>query len=235
MNSRSKGFTLIELLVSISMLAIVMMTLYSSYRSLLTHIPWIEKEVRLYEMARTCLNQMRTDLGAVYFVPSEAYRLPTDAKPSDPYRIVAETISWGSKSFPRLEFSSLFNLRWDEKSRQDIALIVYYVQPMNGSYVLRRSESLYPYTLFKENPADPVLCASVRSLTYTFFDRKGKEYHRWNSNSSDNKYETPVAVHIRLELGGKDDHPLIMETGLVFPVCREGVSGPNPVQPVSHQ
>jgi len=63
--SKARGFTLLELLIAITMLVIVLTTLYGSYRSILTRNPWIENEIQSQEMARTCLNQMLADLGAV--------------------------------------------------------------------------------------------------------------------------------------------------------------------------
>jgi len=100
---------------------------------------------------------------------------------------------------------------------------VYYVQPLpNGAFVLRRSETLYPYPPVKENPADPVLCKAIHSLSYTFYDSKGKEYQTWDSDLSENGRQMPAAVHITLELDARQGNVLKMETGLVFPVSRAG-------------
>ncbi|MBV5268500.1 MAG: hypothetical protein JZU67_08445, partial [Burkholderiaceae bacterium] len=122
---------------------------------------------------------------------------------------------------PRLGFSSLFHLRLGDRRQQDIARIVYYVQPLpSGAFVLRRSETLYPYPPFKENPADPVLCKAIRSLSYTFYDSKGKEYQTWDSDSSDYGRHTPASVHITMELEARQGTSLKMETGLVIPAFR---------------
>ena len=221
--SKDRGFTLLELLIAITMLVIVLTTLYGSYRSILTRNPWIENEIQSQEMARTCLNQMQADLGAAYVIPSSEYRPPQFSDLPNPYCLIAENLSSGKKTFPRLGFSSLFHLRLGDGRQQDIAHIVYYVQQLpDGSYALRRSETLYPYPQFKENPADPVLCKAIRSLNYTFYDRKGKEYQTWDSDSSDYGRQTPAAMHITMELEARQGAALKMETGLVFPVTRTG-------------
>lgn len=222
-DSKIRGFTLLELLISITMLVIVMTTLYGSYRSILTRNPWIENEIQSQEMARTCLNQMLADLSAVYIVPSSEYRPPQSSDQPNPYCVFSESVSLGNKSFPRLGLASLFHLRLFDRRQEDIARIVYYVQLLpDGTYVLRRSETLYPYPPFKENPADPVLCNAIRSLSYKFYDSKGKEFPTWDSDSSDHGRQTPVAMHIAVELEASQGASLKMETGLVFPVVRAG-------------
>lgn len=220
---KDRGFTLLELLIAITMLVIVLTTLYGSYRSILTRNPWIESQIQYQEMARICLNQMLADLGAAYVVPSSEYKPPQSSDAPNPYCLIAEDISTGKKTFPRLGFPSLFQLRLADSRQQDIAHIVYYVQPLsNGAFVLRRSETLYPYPPFKENPADPILCKTIRSLTYTFYDSNGKEFHNWDSDSSDYGRQTPAAMHIVLELEQGQGAVLKMETGLVFPAARTG-------------
>jgi prepilin-type N-terminal cleavage/methylation domain-containing protein len=223
-DSTARGFTLLELLIAITMLVIVLTTLYGSYRSMLTRNPWIENEIRSQEMVRVCLNQMLTDLGAVYVAPSSEYKPPLSSDLPNPYCLIAENPTMNKKSFPRLEFPSLLHLRLGDRRRQDIVRIVYYVHPSpTGEFVLRRSETLYPYPRFKENSADPVLCRAIRSLSFTFYDGKGKEHHDWNSDSSNYDHQTPVAMHITLELeSGPGGAVVKMETGLVFPVFRAG-------------
>ncbi len=222
-HSKARGFTILELLIAITLLVIVLTTLYGSYRGILTRNPWMENEIRFQEMARTCLNQMLADLGAFYVVPSSEYRPPLSFDQPNPYCLIAETISTGKKNFPRLGFSSLFHLQLGNRPLQNIARIVYYVQPLSdGSFVLRRSETFYPYPPFKENSADPVLCKAIRSLIYTFYDSMGKEHQTWDSDSSDNGRQTPAAMHITLELEAGQGASLKMETGLVFSAGRTG-------------
>jgi prepilin-type N-terminal cleavage/methylation domain-containing protein len=224
-NLTARGFTLLELLIAVTMLVIVLTTLYGSYRSMLTRNPWIENEIRSQESARVCLNQMRADLGAFYAVSSSEYKSPQPTDPPNPYCLITENQSTGKRLFPRLEFPSSFQLRLGDRRHHDIVRIVYYVHPLpTGELVLRRSETGYPYPPFKDNPSDPVLCRAIRSLIYTFYDEKGKEHPDWNSDSSDYDYRTPVSVHIAMELESGPGGVLKMETGLVFPVFRTGKS-----------
>lgn len=215
--SAVRGFTLLELLIAITMLAIVLTTLYGSYRSLLGRNPEIENEIRFQETARVVLNQMLADLGAFYVVPAGEYQPPQTMDTPNPYCLIAEHQTIGRKMLPRLAFPSFNQLKLGDRS-QDIVRIVYYVQQSaDGGLVLRRSEISYPYRVFKENPADPVLCRGLRSLQYSFYDIKGNESHDWVSDSPDYNHQTPVAMHIRLELESVSG---AMVTGLVFPTFR---------------
>lgn len=219
--ARTGGFTLLELLIAITMLVIVLTTLYGSYRGFLTRNPWIEKDFQAQEMGRICLNQMLSDLKSIYVVPFREYKAPQPLDPPGPYRVIAENISAGGRSFPRLAFPSFYWMRLEDGRRQDIARIVYYVQPSpQGAWMIKRAESVYPYPPFKENPADPVLCRQVRSIHYTFFDGNGKEYQTWDSDSREWDRQTPAAVQIRLELEAGENRTLKMETSLYFPDSR---------------
>lgn len=215
--SAIRGFTLLELLIAMMMLVIVLTTLYGSYRSTLSRNPEIENEIRFRETARVTLNQMLADLGAYYVVPSGEYQPPQTTDTSNPYCFISENQTIGRKTFPRLAFPSFYQLKLGDK-RQEMVRIVYYVQQsVDGGLVLRRSETSYPYRPFKENAADPVLCSGMRSLQFSFYDIKGNEFHDWNSDSADFNHQTPVAMHIRLEL---DSATGAMVTGLVFPAFR---------------
>lgn len=215
------GFTLLELLISITLLVIVLTTLYGSYRGFLTRNPWIEKDFQAQEMGRICLNQMLVDLKSIYVVPFREYKAPRPLDPPGPYRVVAESVSAGGRNFPRLGFPSLYHMRLKDGRLQDIARIVYYVQPSSqGAWLIRRAESFYPYPPFKENASDPVLCRSVTAVSYTFFDASGKEYPAWDSDSPEWNHQTPAAVQIHLELEAGEGRALKMETGLFFAASR---------------
>ena len=221
--SKDRGFTLLELLIAMSMLVVVLTAVYGSYQSSLTRNPSMENDNQSQEMVRTCLNQMLSDLSAVYVLSVREYHPLQASAPPNPYGVFAETLSVGNKTFSRLRFSSLFHLRLDYGRHQDIAHIVYYVQQLpDGSFVLRRSESFFPYPPFQENPADPVLCKNIRTLNYVFYDSKGQTYQTWDSDSSDQGRKTPTAVHITMESAPMEGTVIKMETSLVFPVFRAG-------------
>ncbi|MDF1590865.1 MAG: type II secretion system protein GspJ [Desulfobacterales bacterium] len=156
----------------------------------------------VYEPARNCLNRMTFDLQAVYVTFPPAYTPPGPDASSDIYRFFAEMDTIGGTSFSRLRFTSLAHVAFEKNRQEGIAEIVYYVQPGdNGTFILRRSDTLYPYEPFREKHSDPVLCENLKSLKFTYYDAEGADTDHWDSDSDEYKYATPRAVGIQLELG----------------------------------
>jgi general secretion pathway protein J len=132
------------------------------------------------------------------------YTTPEFNSPPDPYRIQGDTEHTGRTDFPRLRFTSLAHVSFQNKPEEDIAEIVYYVRPAGEStFVLKRSDRLEPYPAAHEENNDPVLSEQVKSLIFKYYDQKGAIHERWDSESDEFAYATPAAIDISLELGGK--------------------------------
>ncbi len=215
------GFTLLEILIAIFIFGIIITTIFASYKSVFTGSEIIDQGVKSYETGRNCLNRMIFDIEAIHVSLPPEYYPPDFNAPPDPYRIAGDTFNVHGTAFPRLRFTSLAHVSFGGKKEDGIAEIVYYVQATeDGSYVLRRSDSMYPYQPFEEKTADPVLCENVKSLTLKYYDREGTEYDLWDSDAEDFRYATPVAIGIKLELANDSDS-LWFETMVALTVCRE--------------
>jgi general secretion pathway protein J len=215
------GFTLVEILIAIFIFAIIITTIFSSYKSVFTGSETIDQGVKSYETGKNCLNRMIFDIEAIHVSLPPEYYPPNFNAPPDPYRIVGDTFNVHGTAFPRLRFTSLAHVSFGGKTEDGIAEIIYYVQATeDGSYVLRRADSLYPYQPFEEKTSDPVLCENVKLLTLKYYDREGTEYDLWDSDAEDFGYATPVAIGIKLELANDSDS-LWFETMVTLPVCRE--------------
>lgn len=198
----SEGFTLLEILIAIFIFAVVLTTIFGSYNFIFSTTDAFDSGIAVYESARNCLNRMTTDLQAVHVSFPPAYTPPgLDASP-DPYRFSGEIDTVGNTVFSRLRFASLAHITFEKSRQEGIAEIVYYVQPGdNGTFILRRSDALYPYKPFREKGTDPVLCENLKSLKITYYDAEGADADHWDSDSDEFKYATPRAVGIQLELG----------------------------------
>ncbi len=215
------GFTLLEILIAIFIFAIIITTIFASYKSVFTGSEIIDQGVKSYETGRNCLNRMIFDIEAIHVSLPPEYYPPDFNAPPDPYRIVGDTFNVHGTAFPRLRFTSLAHVSFGGKTEGGIAEIVYYVQATeDGNYVLRRADSLYPYQPFEEKTADPLLCENVKSLTLKYYDREGTEYDLWDSDAEDFGYATPVAIGIKLELANDSDS-LWFETMVTLSVYRE--------------
>ena len=200
--SCSRGFTLLEILIALFIFTVVVTTIFGSYNFIFSSTDAFDSGISVYESARNCLNRMTFDLQAVYVTFPPAYTPPEPDASPDTYRFSGEMDTVGGTSFSRIRFTSLAHVAFEKKQQEGIAEIVYYVQPGdNGTFILRRSDTLYPYKPFQEKGTDPVLCENLKSLKFTYYDAEGADADHWDSDSDDFKYATPRAVGIQLELG----------------------------------
>jgi general secretion pathway protein J len=216
----SFGFTLFEILIAIFIFAIVMSTVLGAYDAVFSKVETIEKYATNYRMAENCLHRILLDLQSVYVTEKIAYKPPDMNGPGDPHRFVGDSNADGGNIFSKLRFTAFAHLPFGNKLSGGIAEIIYYVQPAdNDTYVLRRSDKLFPYPAFEEKSTDPVLCRRVRSFVIRLYDEEGEPSDSWDSDQDEFKYSTPRSVGIELEFGDAS-HPYVFETRVALPVYR---------------
>ena len=215
------GFTLLEILIAIFIFAIIITTVFASYRIIFSNTDTINKDITSYEMARNCLNRMIMDLQSVHVSLPPGYTPPDFDDPPDPFRIVGETTDIKGSGFPWLRFASLAHLPLRSNKRGGIVEIVYYVQGTDDAgFVLKRADNSYPFQDFEEKASDPVLCEDVKALTIKYLDQESEEYDVWDSDDETYGHATPRAIKIKLELD-TGSGPLLFETMVTLPVIRE--------------
>ena len=70
------GFTLLEIMVAIFIFALVITTVFGSFRAVFSSADAIGGDVAVFETARTCLGRMATDLGALVVSDYPRYAKP---------------------------------------------------------------------------------------------------------------------------------------------------------------
>ena len=196
------GFTLIEILLAFLILGIVLTTVLASFNAVFSTTEALNDSSRYFDMAKSCLGRMTLDLQAIYVRQPPLYKKPEFDDPPDLFRLVGSTAEVGGTSFAKIRFASSAHIRLEKSRRDGIAEIVYYVHAKeDGGMVLKRADHLYPYPEFEEKGTDPVLCNSLKSLIFKYYDADGSEYDDWNSDSDEYGYATPTAIRIQLEIG----------------------------------
>jgi hypothetical protein len=166
---------------------------------------------------------MILDLQSVYVPHVSEYKKPTFDSTPDPYRLVGDSVYTGSKDFGRLRFTSLAHMPFGRQSAGGIAEIVYYVhETVNDEFVLRRSDNLYPYEPAEPSGKDPALCRDVQELTFTYYDREGESFDKWDSDDESFDFATPHAVGIEIAFG-KGEAARRLRTMVNLPVYRDKV------------
>ena len=196
------GFTLLEIMVAIFIFAVVITTVFGSFRAVFSSADAVGGDVARFESARTALQRMATDLKGLVVADYPRYAKPTFNDPQDPYRLVGDTTDVAGGSFGRLRFASLAHLAVNGDLRQGVCRIVYYVsQRPDDSLVVRRADHLYPFPEFEESVDDPILCDNILALEFEYMGDEDETSDRWDSESADTDYATPRAVEIRLTVG----------------------------------
>jgi general secretion pathway protein J len=198
-----RGFTLLEVLVALFILAIVMGLIFGTFEGVFSNSGHVSAGSDLHKMADSCLKRIGIDLKSLHVMQQPTYQVPdTDVKP-DLYRLEGKNESTASGSFARLRFTSMAHLPLGGRPREGIAEIVYYVEEVSrDNYVLRRSDTLYPYPeTFQPKQSDPILCEQVLSFKLIYYDKEGREHEDWDSEDDDYEYSTPKTIAVHLKIG----------------------------------
>jgi general secretion pathway protein J len=215
------GFTLLEIMVAIFIFAVVITTVFGSFRAVFSSTDAVSSDVAIFESARICLGRMATDLENLIVSDYPRYRKPAFNDPPDPYRLVGDTTDVAGSSFGRLRFASLAHLSFNRDPRQGVCRIAYYVdQRDDESIVLRRADHLYPFPDFEESEDDPILCDNLLALEFEYLNADDEMNDRWDSESDDTDYATPRLVEIRLTVG-TPSRPKLFTTRVSLHVYRE--------------
>jgi len=209
-HDNERGFTLIELLVAITMFGVVAAMVYGTLNAVLSKTNIIATASDNFEMAKTCMERMSLDLAGIYVEPFPLYSKPGLTDPPDPYRVESKIEFVGGSRFSTLRFASTEHLKIGNFPDSRLAEIRYYVtssdDPDQG-FVLRRADTAFPYGIdpnAQKSDNDPVLCANITALDFTFFKADGNSEQSWDSDSEMYGLSTPVAVEIHLEIGSEN-------------------------------
>ena len=216
------AFTLLEILIAMFIFAIVLSTIYTSYTGAFRIVDETESQTDIYEMARIALERMHEDLESVY-IPEN----PKSSAPEEPasllFEFLGEDKELKGRSADPLRFISTAHLVFSEEDEASgKAEIAYYVEESDEGegFVLYRSDT----PAFEEKPEGGtgglVLCDSLHSVNFAYYDNEGEVSDNWDSTSEQFKDKTPRMVSILLEFLNKSDPetPFKFFTTVALPV-----------------
>ena len=199
------GFTLLEIMVAMFIFAVIVTTVFGSFRLVFSSADAVGGDVVTYESARICLERMTTDLEGLAILDYPRYRKPEFSEPEDIYRLVGDSTDVAGSTYDRLQFASLSHLQFSQDQRQGVCRVVYYVdEGLDDKLVLRRADDLYPFPEFEESEDDPVLCENIMGLEFEFMNEEGEMEENWDSEASQYDYATPRLVEVRLTIGDQE-------------------------------
>ncbi len=207
------GFTILEILIAVFILAMVLSTTYAAYRSTLRVIHDSERDGEIYGMARSTMNRILKDLGAVATV---------DPK----FKFLSKASEISGMDSMDLTFLSRSHLAWTEKDYSGaLAEITYYVDeegPEGTHRLLRQDLPRAGGTATDEVQRKGfVLCEGLYSLKYRFTDAAGQERDTWDSTAGvtgKNKAPAEVAIELKIVNPRDKEHPYTFVTRVFLPV-----------------
>jgi len=210
-----------EILAAIFIFSVLFAVLFGSFRFISTSSDDLGRGTVQFEMGQQCISRITEDIESAYVSQPPVYTQPELREDTDPYRVEGTLEDVDGNSFSRFRFTSLSHFSFSGVQDSGVAEIVYYVQRhQDDGYVLRRSDSLYPYAEFEEKNTDPIICKNIQGFTVTCFNDAGEDSEEWDSESSEYEYATPRSVQILLQIG-EEDSPLVFSTRIHIPSHRE--------------
>ena len=211
-HSCPRGFTLLELLIAISILGVVLTTIYTAYSGVLTNIRELGEDSRIYQMARVTLDRMSRDLTSLQ-------------RSKDAFVLQSEDGTIGKRNFGAITFWSAAHLVFDEGEVSGTpAEISYFVrEDKNGGFSLWRSDvARAKPDLNKKAEGGIIICQNLQSLNFKFYNESGDEQDSWDTESSSEsqKGRPPAMVQIELILANARDadKPYRFATKVFIPV-----------------
>ncbi len=202
------GFTLLEILLSLTLLAIILATIYQAFFS---HVKTMEA-TRLveeqYQIGRTALDMIAKEIEGAYLGSEEhAYIFigiddqSVEGIPTDTLHFVTTSSFTGSN---RLEESGL----------REITYRFTLDQETEEGLLIRREDFTVDEEL-QEGGMEQILAEGVKGIDLLFIDEEGKEVEAWDSAETK---QLPMAVKITIIISEEDTEGLSMSTWTSIPL-----------------
>jgi len=224
-----QGFTLVEILIAVVIFGVLLTTLYSSFRAVVFQTEVIENNIEDYEMARTALDRIRSDLKALAVTPYDVHNISaiSDISEPDRFRFHAGIELKNGIEMTTLSFVSFEHLPMGTQIRTPLGRIHYYIRESeNKTFELKRADRgiFFPSAssddFVESDKSTPTLCSNVQAFGLIFRDSEGKTFTTWDSDSKDFYYQVPSSVKIRLEIG-TGESVRVFKTAVSVPVIRK--------------
>jgi type II secretory pathway component PulJ len=204
-SNRTKGiraFTLVEILVAITMIALIMATVFGTFTGVISSSRHAEKKAELYQIGRTVMDLLCADLRGF-----SALRLPEEG-----VFFVGdmETVE-GGLEVSRADFITTHSLSIGLRKVPFLSEVGYRVRrnPQGGLYSLWRRAQQPPQEPYLEGGSEVPICRVLESFHLEFLNRDDRNARLLNVAPS------AVIVSFSLNLDGEREHFVTMVRPMV--------------------
>jgi len=212
-----------EILIAMFIFAVVLSTIYTSYTGTFRIVDETESQAEIYAMARVALERMQEDLESVY-IPLKGEKSPeSDETEADDEEsaFIGKNNEIEGRSTDSLLFTSRAHLVFSEKASGTAEIAYDVKEDTEGEgFVLYRTDTP---PAFQEKPEEGtgglVLCDSLVSVNFTYYDDEGEEHGNWPT-SDELRDKIPKMVSIKLEFKNSADieAPFTFMTSVALPM-----------------
>lgn len=194
---RARGFTLIEVMVAVSILAIVTVLTWASFKQTFSTKSAIEAQAGRYRTVRLALERMAHELSMVYVSQNE-----DTSQPERRTRLVGKHHS----DIDEVLFSYFGHQRlYQDANEADTALVYYYAghdrDDSRKQNLMRRETRRLSYDKIDEQPGEAdIVCDDVIKLKLDYWDQRDKVWRdEWVTTSLDGQPDRlPTKIRITL-------------------------------------
>ena len=191
----SPGFTLFEVLITLAILGVILSILYMTFHQSMKVMADTDDRAEAIQQGRMILERMTGDLkGAILFPQKEG---------NQGFRtgLIARSAKEGTDFMDRLDFTTLADAA-SPAGEWGVGEVGYYLDREPGGRGLtlfRRQDGAMDGDLTRGGRSIAV-CDGVRSLSFSYFDRTGRNVKDWDSLAGEMKGKLPSRVEVDLRL-----------------------------------
>lgn len=218
---KDKGFTLLEILLAIFIFSILVTTVFGSFNFLMKNRTGLIDIIEIDNMSSRFIQRLVLDLESIHISPHTTFAILKNRDIPDPYPIKGGNVIQGHHDGPALRFYSHSHLPFYNSSITGVAEIIYYLEKVShDTNNLKRSDRLFHNKPFEPSDKDPIVCESVKFLSFSFFDKEGNRFDQWDSDSQEFDFSTPSAIAISFQVAGESGN-YDFKTMIRIPVTRD--------------
>lgn len=216
-----RGFTLLEVMLALSILATILVILFSTYSAAVERAERIRERSQIYHEARVLLELMANDLRGAYVEAAQAPQPGFQPAKVRTYTFVGEDLEEARLPADKLIFYAFLPLLRSDLPQPEVCRVTYSLEtmadPAQGKILFRRVHcSLDPETTEQEYLFP--LTELAQGLDFRYYDAKGNEQLAWDSRDAQGGRRLPALVKIMVLLADQQGllRPFEMSTELMF-------------------
>jgi prepilin-type N-terminal cleavage/methylation domain-containing protein len=219
------GFTLLEVMIAVAIMATILAILFTTYSAAVERAARTRELSQMYHEARVLLELMSNDLRTAYI--KEAIEQAQQAQQTlqqsraPVYKFVGADLKEADQPTDKLVFSAILPSSRTDTPEIEMCRITYSLEPVADApqermLVRRVNCSLNPEATDQDHLY--LLTELARGLDFKYYDERGNEYEKWDSQAPPAGKRLPVRVKIMVLLTDQHDQvrPFEMSTDLVL-------------------